>query len=645
MKIKSNRIKVLFLLIGIAMFASINAQDNVPLGLRYQAVARDDEGKPMIKRDIVAKMQIVQIDKDVLIWEELHYTTTNEFGLFQLIIGQGFTTGEGMVLDFESINWRKASLALQVELDFGKGFLNMGITMLQSVPYAFLADSALNAPLPDMELGQLENVSSQKPTKNQPLVWNGKKWLPGDSLKVKNLLIQDALKIGDSGPIIGVIADSNLSDASDQTIPTSKAVKSYVDDAGADADTDPLNELQDLQLDSGTLIITGISNPTEINLSPYQGVDTDKQNLSLDGTLLKIERGDDVDLSPIQDGTEDADADPNNEIQDLQLESNILTITGNSSATPIDLSSLPDEVDDLDPDPANELQDLSLAGTDLSISDGSTIDLSIINTDDQNLTLTDHLLTIEGGNSITLPDNVNDNDADPANELQDLSLAGKNLSISDGSTIDLSIIDSDNQNLILADHLLTIEGGNSITLPDNVNDNDADSSNELQLLSITGNTLAISNGNSIDIPSAGTDADADSTNEIQDLLLVGTNLSITRNSNATLVDLSPYQGTNTDNQKLTLSGTQLSIERGNTVDLSSLPDEVDDLDPDPANELQDLSLVGTELSISDGNTIDLSIIDTDTRLTEPEVDAFVANNGYLSTESDPIFTGHPANNS
>ena len=49
------------------MFTPTNAQNNVPLGIRYQAVARDDEGKPMIKRDIVAKMQIVQMDKETLI--------------------------------------------------------------------------------------------------------------------------------------------------------------------------------------------------------------------------------------------------------------------------------------------------------------------------------------------------------------------------------------------------------------------------------------------------------------------------------------------------------------------------------------------------------------------------------------------------
>ena len=105
MNIKSKRIKVLFLLIGIVMCGTIIAQDSVPPGIKYQAVARDDNGKPLVQRDVVAKMQILQMDKDVLIWEELHYTSTNEFGLFQLIIGNGYTTGEGLVLDFESINW------------------------------------------------------------------------------------------------------------------------------------------------------------------------------------------------------------------------------------------------------------------------------------------------------------------------------------------------------------------------------------------------------------------------------------------------------------------------------------------------------------------------------------------------------------
>ena len=50
---------------------------------------------------------------------------------------------------------------------------------------------------------------------------------------------------------------------------------------------------------------------------------------------------------------------------------------------------------------------------------------------------------------------------------------------------------------------------------------------------------------------------------------------------------------------------------------------------------QTLSLSGTTLSIEDGGPgVDLSSIDTDTKLTEAEVDTFVANNGYLTSETD-----------
>ena len=63
-------------------------------------------------------------------------------------------------------------------------------------------------------------------------------------------------------------------------------------------------------------------------------------------------------------------------------------------------------------------------------------------------------------------------------------------------------------------------------------------------------------------------------------------------------------------------------------------------DLDNANEIQDLSLLGSQLSISDGSTIDLGPINTDTQLTEAEVDAFVSNNGFLDAETDPTV---PAN--
>jgi len=62
-------------------------------------------------------------------------------------------------------------------------------------------------------------------------------------------------------------------------------------------------------------------------------------------------------------------------------------------------------------------------------------------TDDQTLSIDGHELTISGGNMVTLPDSIIDDDADPTNEIQDLQLSGNDLSITNKTSptvIDLS---------------------------------------------------------------------------------------------------------------------------------------------------------------------------------------------------------------
>ena len=64
-------------------------------------------------------------------------------------------------------------------------------------------------------------------------------------------------------------------------------------------------------------------------------------------------------------------------------------------------------------------------------------------------------------------------------------------------------------------------------------------------------------------------------------------------------------GGGTDDQTLTLSGTTLSIENGNSVNLSSIRDGVNDADADPNNEIQSLSISGNILSLSGSNSVTL----------------------------------------
>lgn len=121
-------------------------------------------------------------------------------------------------------------------------------------------------------------------------------------------------------------------------------------------------------------------------------------------------------------------------------------------------------------------------------------------------------------------DEVEDADADPANEIQSLSLSGNNLSLSGSNSVSLptgttytagtgiSISGSTITNTA-PDQTVTLSGGGAtsvsgsypnftVSSTDNVDDADADPSNELQTLSLTGNSLALSlNGGSVNLAS------------------------------------------------------------------------------------------------------------------------------------------------
>lgn len=113
-----------------------------------------------------------------------------------------------------------------------------------------------------------------------------------------------------------------------------------------------------------------------------------------------------------------------------------------------------DNVDDADADATNELQNLSLTGNDLSISNGNMVTLpaapvytagtgisvsgtTISNTSpDQTVTLSGAGATSVSGSypnfTVSSTDNVNDADANPSNEIQSLSLSGNTLALSQG---------------------------------------------------------------------------------------------------------------------------------------------------------------------------------------------------------------------
>ncbi|MCB0653264.1 MAG: tail fiber domain-containing protein [Saprospiraceae bacterium] len=211
-------------------------------------------------------------------------------------------------------------------------------------------------------------------------------------------------------------------------------------DGETDYDTDPENEIQSLSLNGNALIL---SNGGGFVTLPE---DMDNQTLTVSGTNLIIEHGNTVDLSVLQDGVTDADADPENELQTLSFDitTNELSLSNGNTI------SIPTGGTDADANPLNELQNLSLDGSILTLSDdGGSVDLSI------------------------LQDGVTDADANPYNEIQTLSKSGNTVTLSNG-------------------------GGSFV---DDVTDADSNPQNELQQLSLNANILSLSNGGgSVELP-------------------------------------------------------------------------------------------------------------------------------------------------
>lgn len=130
-------------------------------GMNYQAVARDVTGKILANQQITLKISFSANTKDKqTFYTEVHQVTTDELGLFNLVIGEG----KEPVGAIKDIPWATEQIWLDVALKGEQAFSLLGSVELRSVPYAFHAATA----------SQLVNESSaiELPLeKNQSIFW------------------------------------------------------------------------------------------------------------------------------------------------------------------------------------------------------------------------------------------------------------------------------------------------------------------------------------------------------------------------------------------------------------------------------------------------------------------------------------------
>jgi len=128
------------------MFLSIAIFAQSPQAVCYQAVATDAAGVELQARNISVRATLMQGSMDgTVVSQEVYAVVTDDFGLFNLEIGQGNAVAG--TPDFENIDWGAGPFFLRMEMDptGGTEFVFLGASQILSVPYALYSEKSNTA--------------------------------------------------------------------------------------------------------------------------------------------------------------------------------------------------------------------------------------------------------------------------------------------------------------------------------------------------------------------------------------------------------------------------------------------------------------------------------------------------------------------
>ncbi|MGL4598586.1 MAG: collagen-like triple helix repeat-containing protein, partial [Bacteroidia bacterium] len=131
------------IILCFACYAKLHAQ--APQGVNYQAIARNPQGQELTNTALDVKYRLYSdAALTILVYEENTSVSTNAFGLFTSVIGQG-TPVFG---NFSAIPWGASGywLNVQIKLPSSSTYTDMGASQLWSVPYALYSNVSGNGP-------------------------------------------------------------------------------------------------------------------------------------------------------------------------------------------------------------------------------------------------------------------------------------------------------------------------------------------------------------------------------------------------------------------------------------------------------------------------------------------------------------------
>jgi hypothetical protein len=258
-------------------FIGFAFSQNLPPGISYSAVAIKKENYNIAGNNVQEnywsskpiKVRFSIFDKypgGKIEYSEFHNTRTDNYGIFNLVIGQGQVISG----DFQKISWDLGTAHLQVEIDFlnNDDYTLIGIERFWSVPYAFVTRKQKNT--------SLDSLISDLYTK------------------------YNYLRIRDKDTVIG----------NEVSYLTIDSVRNYYNNAisnlrSRDKDTVIGNEIQSLTLNKDTLELSlggGKIPLTDLSATnELQQLSKNKDTISLSLNGGKVLLNDDDSLNEIQD--------------------------------------------------------------------------------------------------------------------------------------------------------------------------------------------------------------------------------------------------------------------------------------------------------------------------------------------------------
>ena len=106
-------------------------------GISYQAIAYDNNGFEMSSQEIQLQLSILgdSINGSAE-YVESHTVTTDDFGLFSIVIGSGDTEA-----NLSEVNWMSPKF-LKVEMQNGEEMTTLGVSQFLSVPYSYYSQKS-----------------------------------------------------------------------------------------------------------------------------------------------------------------------------------------------------------------------------------------------------------------------------------------------------------------------------------------------------------------------------------------------------------------------------------------------------------------------------------------------------------------------